>query len=266
MAENPYAPPKTRVADVPPASPEGDFCPGGRSVAVGNGWRWIADAWAFMHGQRLVFLGVFLLLWLANLALNLATPLGALAASLLLPAIVGGLVLGCDAVRRGHPLEVGHLFAGFQRHAGKLLTLGAIWLGVGIVLGVIALAIVGASLGSILFTGETPTAEQLASLDREAVLIMLLALLVVLALSLPATMALLFAPALIVLAEADVLPAIKASFMGCLKNVLPFLFWSVAALVLMILALPLIIVGWLLLGSVLMVSLYLSYRDVFYKI
>ncbi len=47
MAENPYAAPKTYVEDAPTSWPDGAFVPGGRAVPSGNGWRWIADAWAF---------------------------------------------------------------------------------------------------------------------------------------------------------------------------------------------------------------------------
>ena len=57
---------------------------------------------------------------------------------------------------------------------------------------------------------------------------MLLAVLVIMALSIPLTMAMLFATPLIVLADSDVVPALKTSFFACLKNILPFLIWSVA--------------------------------------
>ena len=65
MAENPYAAPKAHVEDVADALPDGDFLPEGRGVPAGNGWRWIADAWAFTGEQRWTFVGVFLLLVLA---------------------------------------------------------------------------------------------------------------------------------------------------------------------------------------------------------
>ena len=62
MAENPYAAPRTRVEDAPTTLPDGDFIPEGRGVPAGNGWRWITDAWAFMAEQRWTFIGVFVLL------------------------------------------------------------------------------------------------------------------------------------------------------------------------------------------------------------
>jgi uncharacterized membrane protein len=95
---------------------------------------------------------------------------------------------------------------------------------------------------------------------------MLLAVLVVLALSLPLTMAMLFATPLIVFTDAEFGSALKVSFIACLKNILPFLVWSVAMLVLAILAAIPIFLGWLLLGPVMMVSLYLAYRDIFHDV
>ena len=98
MAENPYAAPRSRVEDAPTSLPDGDFIPEGRGVPAGNGWRWIADAWAFMGEQRWTFIGVFLLLIV--IADRCATSCRSSARSrsaLFLPVILGGFVLGCDA-------------------------------------------------------------------------------------------------------------------------------------------------------------------------
>jgi hypothetical protein len=183
--------------------------------------------------------------------------------ALLSPVFMGGLFIGCDTVRRGGSLEVGHLFAGFQRHAGKLVGLGALSLGFGILVGIVMTAIVGASLLPFLTGGAPePTPEQ--ALDMVAP--MLLAVLVVMAISIPVTMAFLFAAPLIVLNEAPVLQALKASFFACLKNILPFLVWGVVMLVLAIIAAIPLFLGYLLLVPVAIASIYLAYRDIFYDV
>jgi hypothetical protein len=82
MADNPYAPPKTRVEDVPETLPDGDFLPEGRGVPAGNGWRWIADAWAFMGAQRWTFIGVCLLLLLIQIVAQFIPLIGPLAVAL----------------------------------------------------------------------------------------------------------------------------------------------------------------------------------------
>jgi uncharacterized membrane protein len=262
MAENPYAAPKSYVEDARTPLPDGVFLPEGRGVAAGNGWRWIADAWAFMADQRWTFVGVFVLLMVVNIAAQLVPIVGPLAMTLLTPLLVGGFVLGCEAVRRGEPFEVAHLFAGFRRHSGKLIALGALSLVFGILFAIIMILIVGVSVVPLMTGLGEPTPDEVMAM----MLPMLLAVLVILALSLPVSMAMLFATPLIVLNDSDVLPALKTSFLACLKNVMPFLVWSLAMLVLgFVASLPLFL-GWLLLVPVMMVSLYLSYRDVFHEV
>lgn len=262
MAENPYAPPKTRVEDAPTSLPDGDFLPEGRGVPAGNGWKWITDAWAFMAGQRWTFVGVFVLLMVINIVSQFIPLVGPLAVTLFSPVLIGGFVLGCDAVRNGEPFEVGHLFAGFRRHTGKLVALGAISLAFTIVAGVIMVAIVGVSFLPLMTgTGAEPSPDEVLGM----MVPLLLGVLVVVALSLPLTMAMLFATPLIVLEDVDIGTALKTSFFACLKNILSFLVWSVAALVLGILAVIPLFLGLLIVGPLMMVSVYISYRDIFHE-
>ena len=261
MAENPYAAPRTRVEDVPATLPDGDFIPEGRGVRAGRGWGWIAEAWGFMGEQRWTFVGVFLLMMVLYIGANFVPILGPVAVSLFSPVLLGGFVLGCDALRQGQRFEVGHLFAGFQRHAGKLVALGAISLAFGILAAIIMVLVVGASILPMYGVGE-PDPEQIASM----LLPMLLAVLVIMALSLPLSMAFLFSIPLIVLRDSDVVAALKTSFFACLKNILPFLVWSLAIFGLYLLSALTLFLALLLLFPVAMVSLYLAYRDVFHDV
>src|SRR5690348_17083734 len=102
---NPYAPPEARVEDVAEAGQDG-FQFEGRGVPAGKGWGWIADAWRFTRGQRLVFLGVILVFFVLQIGVNFVPLLGSIAGSFLTPFLVGGFVLGCESVRRGEPLLV----------------------------------------------------------------------------------------------------------------------------------------------------------------
>ena len=227
MSENPYAAPRTRVEDVPEPLPEGDFLPEGRGVSAGNGWRWIADTWAFTGEQRWTFIGVFLLLVVIQIGAQVVPIIGPLAVALLSPVLTGGFVLGCEAVRRGESLEVGHLFAAFQRHSGKLIALGALSLAFGIVAIIVMILIVGVSFLPLM-AGTEPNPDEVMGM----LVPMLLAVLVIMALYIPVAMATLFAPTLIVLNDLDLGSALKTSFVACLKNILSFLVWGVAILVL----------------------------------
>ena len=262
MPENPYAAPRTRVEDTRRFLPDGPFIPEGRGVPAGNGWRWIADAWGFMGDQRWTFVGVFLLLLVLQIGAQLVPIIGPIAVAVFYPVILGGFVLGCDAMRQGERFEVGHLFVGFRRHTGKLVTLGALSLAFGIVAGMIMVLIVGTSALPLLVGGAEPTPEEVMSM----VLPMLLALLVILAVSLPVSMAYLFAIPLIVLNDSNVLPALKASFAACLKNILPFLVWSLVLFGFGLLAPLTLFLAFFILAPLSMVSLYMAYRDVFHDV
>ncbi|HEY8519892.1 MAG TPA: BPSS1780 family membrane protein [Gammaproteobacteria bacterium] len=261
MSADPYAPPRNRVADPDATLPDGAFVPGGRGVSAGRGWDWIADAWRLMGPQRWTFIGVLVLYWLMFLAASYVPVLGGFVAALFAPVLLGGVMLGCDAVRRGEQLEVRHLFLGFQRHFGKLVGVGAISLGLSILVVIVMGAIIGASFGTMMLAGAEPSPEDIVGMGTT----ILLAALVAMAISIPAYMFLWFASPLIVLGGLDVGAALKASFSGCLKNVLPYLVWGVIVLVLAIAATIPLFLGWLLLAPVLTVSVYTAYRDIFYK-
>jgi len=90
-------------------------------------------------------------------------------------------------------------------------------------------------------------------------------MLVMFALLLPVVMAIWFAAPLVVFHDHGAIEAMKASFAGCLKNVLPFLWYSVLFMLLAIVASLPLGLGWLVLGPVFGASVYTSYRDIYLK-
>jgi uncharacterized membrane protein len=78
-------------------------------------------------------------------------------------------------------------------------------------------------------------------------------------------MAIWFAPPLVVFHEQGAGEAMKNSFIACLKNIVPFIVYSVILFVAAILASIPFGLGWLVLGPVVAASLYTSYRDVFFE-
>ena len=96
-----------------------------------------------------------------------------------------------------------------------------------------------------------------------SILSMLIALLLVAGLSVPLYMASWFAPALIALNEVAPAAALKASFFACMNNWIPFLIYSVALLMLGLVAAIPAGLGYLVLLPVLAASVYTAYRDIF---
>ena len=91
----------------------------------------------------------------------------------------------------------------------------------------------------------------------------MLAMLVSFALALPLYMAPWFAPSLIVFNDLKPVAALKASFFGCMKNIVPFLIYGVVLLVLCLVAAIPLALGFLVLGPVAIASIYTGYKDVF---
>jgi len=72
-----------------------------------------------------------------------------------------------------------------------------------------------------------------------------------------------FATALVVFRNVAPVEALKASFAASLKNAVPFLAYGVLYLVAAIVASIPFGLGWILLVPVLMLTMYVSYKDVF---
>jgi len=77
-------------------------------------------------------------------------------------------------------------------------------------------------------------------------------------------MAFWFAPILIAVHNLPPVDAMKASFVACLKNVLPFLVYGVIGMALAVVAAIPFFLGLIVLVPVLVASIYTSYRDIFY--
>lgn len=256
MTTNPYSAPAATVAD-PALAVQGDFVPGGRGVAAGRGWSWITEGWGLFKEQPWTWIGIWIALFVILMLLNFIPVLGPIANALLWPIFSAGLALGCRALAGGEPLEFGHLFAGFRERLGTLAGVGAVTLVISFAIGMVVA--VGMGVGFMtMFGGATPETP-------EAGMAALLAGLVMLALMLPLFMAVWFAPVLVVFHEHGVLEAMKESFQGCLRNIVPFLVYGVAGFVLMVLATLPALLGWLALGPVLIASIYTAYRDIYFK-
>ena len=253
---NPYAAPRAPVADA--AEAQRNFVPAGRAVAAARGWSWIAEGWELFRRQPGAWILLVIVATLIFVGMALVPFLGSLAGMVLTPVFAGGLFFACREQDQGRPLSVSHLFAGFRERFGTLLSIGFIYLGVTIAVTLAVAVVTGAGMWTLLGGGSDP--ESILGMGIGFVL----AGLVMLALLLPLFMALWFAPALALFDQHGPAEAMKASFVACLKNLLPFLVYSVIALLLALAASIPFGLGWLVLGPVMAASLYTSYRDLFF--
>lgn len=259
----------TAVGQGVPAQP---IVPESRMVGGGRGVSWWVEGWRLFTpnvGTWLLIAFLLVVFGLIAMALERQLPLlGQLLsfiAEILWPVLLGGLMLGCRAVDRGNPLLIAHLFAGFSQRTRDLLTVAAIYIGlllvIFVVIGGMMLAIFGVEVFAVL--SETADAAQTGVAFTSAVIAVLLGCLFFLLLLLPLVMAIWFAPALIMLAGLSPVAAMKASFAGCLRNVVPFLVYGVIGVLLAIVASIPFGLGWFVLLPVMIASIYASYCDIF---
>jgi uncharacterized membrane protein len=249
---NPYQAPQADVAD--PSSGEEALANNPKSVTAGRGVAWIVEGWALFRQAPAIWIAITVIAGAGFIVLSLIPILGQIASPLLSVLVGGGIMLGCRGLDRGEPLTVAHLVAGFQSHLNPLLVIGALYLA-----GMFAIIIIAS-----VFTGGAAFALWRGSPDAGvAVTSILLIVLVVMLLMIPLVMAIWFAPALATLHNVEPVQALRLSFRGCLRNILPFLVYGVVAFVLAIIASIPFGLGWLVLLPVLAGSVYVSYRDIF---
>lgn len=257
MSTNPYAPPSAQVADQTVIQ-RGNYVPSGRGVSAGHGWNWIAEGWTLFKNAPGMWIAITVMYLVIFIVLAFIPFVGGIALSLFMPVLGGGVMLGCRALDDGKELEFQHLFAGFRTQLGTLVAVGALNLAASIAIMFIAMIVTGASLFAFFAGGGQDPAAIAAALTTMA-----LAALVMLALFVPLMMALWFAPALVVFHELGAVEAMKQSFTGCLRNIVPFLVYGVILIVPAFIASIPLGLGWLVLGPVTVASIYTAYRDIY---
>jgi hypothetical protein len=241
-----------------------------RSVAAAQGWAWIIAGARLFRKSPAQWVGVLAVLFVAMKVVNYV-PVLALLAILLMPVFLAGLMDGCRALAEGRRLEFAHLLSGFRKNAAHLVTLGGVYL-VGNLLILMIVAHIGGdaftTIARTLAKSATLTPEQAQQMQAAAASVTRAAL-VGAALSLPLLMALWFAPLLTFFHDMKPLPALKSSFMACLRNVLPLSIYGLVVLAALVVLVPfglklgLYDVGLWLIAPVLVPSIYASYRGLY---
>jgi hypothetical protein len=244
------------VADViPPAQP--GYIDGGRAREPSQGWSWIVEGYRYFRRSAALWILLTVIFFAIVIGLQVIPFVGWIAATLLMPVMVGGFMAGCQAIERGGELELAHLFAGFRRNTAQLMLIGII--GFVLTMAVMVPATVVLGIGGFFAAamGATPDPSTVSAST-------LLAMLVAVALVVPINMALWFAPALVMLQDQTAIRAITQSFKGCLRNIVSFLIYGVALIVLGFVASIPLGLGWLVLGPVVLGSVYAAYRDIYF--
>jgi uncharacterized membrane protein len=258
MSTNPYAAPRAQVAD-DTVVPRGDFLPAGRGVPTGNGWTWITEAFALFRAAPGVWIGMALVWFIIFAVVGMIPLVGALATGVLWPVFVAGFATASRNCEQQQTCSFSDLFAGFRERFGPLVVVGVITLVISMVVFFAVFAAMGVGMFS-LFGGQAGAQASMAM-----GLTLLLAILIATALLLPLAMATWFAAPLVLFHEMAPGEAMKMSFAGCLKNMLPFTIYGLVLLVAAFVATLPFGLGWLVLGPVTAASVYTAYRDIYFS-
>jgi uncharacterized membrane protein len=250
---------------------------------------WIKAGFADFHHGAWSHIGFLVLLSVAFIVFSGASNLGFLvdpvfgfvvnvSASfgiyLLTYVILAGFLVTLRSARESGEVRFENFFSGFQHpRLGALIGLGALYLAVMTAISIVALAIAMLFIGpqelfDLLVVNMDPFSDTqpalTGSLDHATLLTLTVAgaaLLVILVAVL--AMLFFFAGHLVTFTDATVFEAMKLSFLGCLRNILPLFVWSLVALVLTILgALPCML-GLLVVVPALWASSYQAFLDIF---
>jgi uncharacterized membrane protein len=229
-------------------------------LQAGQGWQWIKQGYGLFMKAPLLWVVLLLICFIAVAGLSAIPVVGEPLASLLLPAVLVGLMAGSRALEHGDELELAHLFAGFQKHTAHLITLGGIALvGQFLIFGLMML-VGGAALVGILTSGQP---VQDPEVIRQALAGAGFAILIGVALFSILLMAMQFAPMLVYFDDVAPVEAMKLSLRAFLANIGPMLVYGVVFILLAILASIPMMLGWLVLMPIVFTSLYACYSGIF---
>lgn len=263
--DNPYRPPSAVVADVRDPAAAQVFATPGATVDAGRGAGWIGEGWALFKAAPALWIVAMLILFGLQFALGLIPLLGNLAAVLLGPLFMAGVLAFGHGVARDGQADLGALFIGFREKTGALVMVGVLYflvfLGLVVVfLGAAFLMVGGASV----FAATAPEELMSSILSGGGLIGMLLLVLAFFALGVLLAAAYWFAPGLVLYTDLGTWPAMKESFTACLRNWLPFLVYGILAFLVLLGGMVIFFVGMFLLSlPVLMASYYASFRDIF---
>ncbi|OZG75514.1 hypothetical protein BTA51_02065 [Hahella sp. CCB-MM4] len=228
---------------------------------MSDGWTWIADGFGLFKTGIGVWIGMIIAYFVLIMVISII-PIVNFFAALIVPIFMGGFMVAARHSDVAGGPSFSDLFAGFKEQTGNLVLLGLIQLGMYILLMIVAFAlffVIGGSGMAGMMAGGEPDPSQIQAMGFGFVLVFL----IMLGISIPLMMAVWFSPALVILNGLGPWTAFKLSFKGCLRNVVPFLWYGVIAFVLLFIAMIPLLLGLLVVGPVLTASMYTGYKAIF---
>lgn len=253
--ENPYHAPEAELID----AEEGEMT-GPQGVPTGNAVSWMTKGWSHFKQNPFAWILAIVVWFLLAMVVSMIPLLGGIMMNLVTPVVTAGFIIGCRAQDDGEDFTVGHLFSGFSNNAGQLILVGVIYFGAMILLTVVMMGSIFGLVGMQAMQSENPEVMMSMLTSPGFLLAILLGALLII----PVMMAYIFAPALVALDDLKAFEAMKLSFIGCWKNLLPLTVYGLLAIVMMIVGSIPFGLGLLIVLPILTASIYVAYQDIYY--
>ncbi|WP_339769982.1 BPSS1780 family membrane protein [uncultured Paraglaciecola sp.] len=196
-----------------------------------------------------------MLIWFAfSLLMSFIPVVGQVLSGLLNYVFIAGLMLGCYEAQQGGAFTSQYMFAGFKHNVAKLV-------GLGVVSMVVSGGIMWLALGDMypaMLSGNLETIP--ADVDIKG---LLLSILIASLLLIPLMMGLWFAPVLIIRHDLSIFAALRLSFVACFINTLPFFWYGLILIPMLLFGMFTLGLGLLIVLPVIMISIYASYVQIF---
>lgn len=236
-----------------------------RKLNAARGWLWVRHGAELLWRNPLIGVGAAFTSLLVVFAALMLPVLGPLLAIALMPVMLAGYVRVCRALEENEPTDLSLILAGFRQHTRSLVTLGAMLM-LGLLFASTVMVLVGGEgLSSLMQKfNETGDLQVFAAALADADSKVSLAILLGFSLMLVLIVAWQYAPILVFFSGISPWQALQASFIGTLRNVVPYTVYTLImqGLALVFGLLPFNL-GMILLLPLGMASLYVSYRNIF---
>ena len=237
-----------------------------RNVDAGHGTQWWTDAWRLFARSPGTWIAIVVVWLLISVVLTQAGMFGNIASMVLTPILSGGVLIAAYDQDHGKPLRFEQLFAGFSKSRWQpLLMLGLVNLALTLVVAAIVAGVIAAVVGTagLMHFLDTDMLD-LASVDLSGIALVVLVLSPVLLIGFALIgMAFWFAPGLVAINGVAPTAALWLSFRANLTNIGAMLIYAIVLMVLAILATIPLGLGWFVLGPMMALSWYATWRDVF---
>ncbi|MEZ5536099.1 MAG: BPSS1780 family membrane protein [Thiolinea sp.] len=229
-----------------------------KSVPAGNALDWFKCGWKVFSADMVNWVLMALIFFIIVVVLGFIPVLGVIAVYLLLPLLQAGMLKAAQESRGGGAINFSDLFAAFKMDDKRspLLALGGIMLAAVFAVMMFSVPFIGGSVMSSMDEAQSSGMPMLPTLGVGGMLFAVTA-------GLALAMMFFYAPALVMLRGLGAVDAIKASFSGAWKNLLPFVIFMLIYAVLSIIAGIPFGLGFLVLLPVVIAANYCSYKDIF---